>query len=148
MKTLHKIIASTLVYSMLTASAYAEGIFADMTNYKWAEESVEYLYNKGIVKGTSKLRYSPSAEMRRGDFALILQRYYNLSPVSDNYADITADMYYADAISALKGVEAYNGENFEPDRAITREEAIGLIYNVIYNTTGITAEQFSEDAAQ
>ena len=148
MKFSDKFIAVTLISSMLAMPAYAEGIFADMTNYKWAEESVEYLYNKGIVKGTSKVRYSPSAEMRRGDFALILQRYYNLTPVSDNYADISADMYYADAISAIKGVEAYIGENFEPERAITREEAVGLIYSVIYNTTGITEEQFCEDAAQ
>ncbi|MEE1224160.1 MAG: S-layer homology domain-containing protein [Clostridia bacterium] len=148
MKFSDKFMAVTLISSMLAMPAYAEGIFADMTNYKWAEESVEYLYNKGIVKGTSKVRYSPSAEMRRGDFALILQRYYNLTPVSDNYADISADMYYADAISSIKGVEAYIGENFEPERAITREEAVGLIYSVIYNTTGITEEQFCEDAAQ
>ena len=148
MKFSDKFIAVTLISSMLAMPAYAEGIFADMTNYKWAEESVEYLYNKGIVKGTSKVRYSPSAEMRRGDFALILQRYYNLTPVSDNYADISADMYYADAISSIKGVEAYTGENFEPERAITREEAVGLIYSVIYNTTGSTEEQFCEDAAQ
>ena len=73
MKFSDKFMAVTLISSMLAMPAYAEGIFADMTNYKWAEESVEYLYNKGIVKGTSKVRYSPSAEMRRGDFALILQ---------------------------------------------------------------------------
>lgn len=148
MKILNKIIAVSLISSALTVPVCAEEIFADMSNYGWAVESVEYLYNKGIVEGVSKFKYSPSAQMRRGDFALILYRYYNLEKSSDNYADMDDGMYFSDAVSALKGINAYSEIDFEPNRAITREEAVELIYNTIYNTVGVTETQFSEDASQ
>lgn len=135
--------------ALMPSAIYAQNRFTDMKDYEWAQESVNSLYEMGIINGTSDTKYSPAAEMKRGDFALMLSRYFELSGADgENYSDVNTDMYYADAILNLKTAGAYDGDLFEPERAVTREEAMGLIYNTLYNTTGVSEEQFSDNAAQ
>lgn len=149
MKKSKKIIAAALIAALLPNVIYAQSRFTDMDDYEWAQESVDALYERGVIKGTSDTEYSPAAEMKRGDFALMLARYFELSGADgENYSDVNGDTYYADAILNLKAAGAYDGDLFEPERTVTREEAMSLIYNTLYNTVGVSEEQFSDNAAQ
>ena len=144
-----KIIAAILVLAALPSVIHAQSRFTDMKDYGWAIESVEALYDKGVIKGTSKTQFSPASEMKRGDFALMTERFFSLEPgYGENYSDVKDDAYYSEALLKIKTLGAYDSDNFEPERAITREEAIGLIYNVIYQKIGVREDQFSEDSAQ
>jgi hypothetical protein len=144
----NKIIAALLAAALLPTSVYSQGTFTDMEGYDWALESVEYLHEKGIIQGVTETEYAPAAKMKRGDFALMIARYFELkSGEGENYSDVSGDTYYADALLSIKSLGAYDADTFEPERPITREEAMGLIYNVIYNTIGFSPTQFSEDAA-
>lgn len=144
-----KIIAVLLIAAVMPSAIYAQSRFTDMNGYEWAQSSVENLYLKGIIKGTSSTHFSPAAEIKRGDFALMTARFFELEGGGGrNYSDVENDLYYAGALLSIKTLGAYTGDEFEPERPITREEAAGLIYNVIYNTVGFNEEQFSENAAQ
>ncbi len=144
-----RITAAVLAAATVTGMhVYAAG-FTDMKNYEWAQQSVNVLSQMGVIKGVSETEFSPGTYMKRGDFAMLLSRYFSLEETYGlNYSDVPYDSYYADAILRIKAQKIYEGETFEPERAITREEAAGLIYNAIYNTSGITEEQFCDNAAQ
>ena len=49
---------------------------------------------------------------------------------TDNFADVPADSYYAEAIAIAKaaGIAKGSGENFMPEATITRQDLITLAY--------------------
>lgn len=138
----------TAISLLFTSFAYAENPFTDLDGYDWAAESIDYLYGTGIVKGVETDKFGPEQYMKRGDYALLLTRYFGLSSSSaSNYEDVKANAYYASATATLKEYKVVTTGFFYPERALTREDAVGMIYNTVYNTTGVSDEAFSDDPA-
>lgn len=105
--------------------------FTDLGGYGWAEESIYFLKDKGIINGTSETEYSPANNIKRGDFILILTRMLGInSEFTDSFADVPADSYYYNAIGSAKaaGIAKGSGENFMPEENITRQDLITLAY--------------------
>lgn len=111
------------------------GQFVDLANYPWATESIYSLKEKGIITGTSETTFSPAANIKRGDFILILTRMLGITGGSDNFADVPAGSYYYDAISSAKaaGIAKGDGDHFMPDHSITRQDLITLAYRAFLN---------------
>ena len=112
--------------------------FADLAGYDWALEAISRLVSKEIVTGTSETTFSPAANLKRGDFALMLYRAVDLSPLysgadTRQFADVPGGSYYHDAIYALKraGIAQGDGENFNPESSITRQDAMVLIFRTL-----------------
>ena len=129
-------------------SLYFDDMSDDTNDYTWAADSVDYLYLNGTVIGVGDNCYNPSGTITRGDFALMLVRAYHLTANgSASFTDVPADSYYADAvrIAALRGiVNGYNGY-FSPEDALTRQDAMLMIYNTLKaegktTTNGLTAD--------
>lgn len=49
--------------------------FKDITNH-WAKQDIEYLANKGIVKGVDGMKFAPNKGMKAIDFKTLLSRIY------------------------------------------------------------------------
>jgi len=105
--------------------------FKDVTTtYSWAASYIDYLFEKGIVNGTGNNNYSPSSNVTRGDFMLMLYRALKLSGTDrGNFSDVPKDSYYYRAIAIAKslGIAKGYGDNFMPQAGITREDAMVLV---------------------
>jgi M6 family metalloprotease-like protein len=58
----------------------AEGLFADLDGFEWAQDWVEQLYKEGITSGCSlePLQYCPGKPVTRSELAVFLSRAFNL----------------------------------------------------------------------
>lgn len=112
--------------------------FADMGSYDGTEQAaVDYLYENGIVSGVDRENYGPSQPIRRGDFALMLCKSFNLyAPPSDNegFRDVSDDAYYAKAVNTLRyhGIVAGSGNNlYHPNDLLSRQDAILMVQKTL-----------------
>ena len=98
----------------------------------WAETYIRELFGKGIVTGVSATRYAPSANIKRGDFVLMLYRTAGSPSVSGSctFSDVKADAYYAKALTWAQQQDIAKGDNgvFHPTNDLSRQEAFALIH--------------------
>lgn len=115
--------------------------FTDIESYAWAKDSIYTLKNRGIISGISETEFAPSNHIKRGDFVLILTRMLGISnEFTENFADVSADSYYYNAIGSAKaaGIASGDGDNFMPEATITRQDLITLAYRAFLNQGYIT----------
>lgn len=114
--------------------AAASRLYNDMGRHGWAVDAVEFLSQDGTVQGVGGGRYNPTGQITKGDFALMLVRAFGFTASSTvRFNDVPADSYYAQAISVahqLGIATGYNG-SFEPRRALTRQEAMLMVYQAL-----------------
>ncbi len=109
----------------------ASKYFDDLaTDHVWAIQAVDYLYEKSVITGTGDRMFSPGANLKRGDFMIMLVKAFNLrADTRDNFADVPNDSYYAAAIATAKalGIAKGDGTNFSPESSISRQDALAFI---------------------
>lgn len=108
--------------------------YNDMGRHGWAVDAVEFLSRDGTIQGVGNGRYNPTGQITKGDFALMLVRAFGFRASNTvSFKDVPADSYYAQAISVahqLGIATGYNG-SFEPKRALTRQEAMLMVYRAL-----------------
>lgn len=109
---------------------FVRKVFNDLDNVPWAREQIEVLASKGILKGTSEMKYTPEANISRAEFLYSLVRTLGVDARVDvNFDDINIDAYYYKEIGIAKkmGFTAGSGNNrFNPDQSITRQDMMAL----------------------
>lgn len=109
--------------------------FNDMSNHAWAADAVDFLYVNDISNGVGGGRYAPSATLSRGDFTLMLVRTFGFTSSSVvRFSDVPTSSYYAGAISTAKALGISVGESgnyFYPKQAISRQDAMVMLYNAL-----------------
>lgn len=118
------------------SSTGSSSYFTDMGNHSWAAPSVDYLYQNGVTNGVSATSFAPNQPILRRDFVLMLYRAFRFgggSAVNTGFADVPANAYYAQAVSAAKQLGIANGAggNFMPNSQITRQDAMVMIKNAM-----------------
>ena len=107
--------------------------FTDVSEKDWFYGDVMFVYENGLMLGTSKTLFSPHGTATRGMMATILWRMEG-SPVpkgKNSFTDVEAGKWYADAITwtAENGIFAgYGKDKFGPDDPITREQLAAIFY--------------------
>ena len=107
--------------------------FTDVFEKDWFYGDVMFVYENGLMLGTSKTLFSPHGTATRGMMATILWRMEG-SPApkgKNSFTDVEAGKWYADAITwtAENGIFAgYGKDKFGPDDPITREQLAAIFY--------------------
>lgn len=110
--------------------------FADVAADAWYADAVQYVYENGMMSGTSKTTFSPNLTTTRGMIVTILYRLEGSPDLSNEnlgypYADVDANAYYADAVYWARQngiVFGMSAEQFAPNDAITREQMAAILY--------------------
>lgn len=129
--------------------------FQDVPAAAWYRFAVDYVYDRGIMSGTSATTFSPDGTVTRGMVAQILYAMEGKPAVSGTgvFTDVNRNDWYADAVNwaAENGLVAGVGEGlFAPNDSITREQLAVILYRYAqykqYDTTqsGSGADVFSD----
>lgn len=119
--------------------------FTDVRTGDWWYGNVLYVYEKGLMTGTSQTTFSPQATTTRGMIVTILHRLAG-SPGAGGapFTDVSAGQYYAVPIAwaASHGiVNGYDAARFGPNDPITREQMAAILYRYAdrmgYDTTAL-----------
>ena len=110
--------------------------FADVAADAWYADAVQYVYENGMMSGTSETAFSPDLTTTRGMIVTILYRLEGSPDLSNEnlgypYADVDANAYYADAVYWARQngiVSGMSAEQFAPNNAITREQMAAILY--------------------
>ncbi len=134
-----------------------EDIFGDVVNH-WAIDSIQFVYDRGIMTGSSGKNFSPDAQMSRGMLITALGRLGGINILdftSVSFNDVSASSYYAPYAewSLISNITRGTGsKNFSPDNNVTREELAVILVNFAkamgYELpSGEGAESFVDDGA-
>lgn len=114
--------------------------FEDVSPDDWFYSAVQYVYQRGMLKGTSATEFSPGSIVTRGMIVTILHRLEGEpGAAAAGFSDVAADQWYADAVNwaAANGiVNGYSSEKFGPNDTVTREQLATILYRYV-GTKGI-----------
>ena len=132
---LKKIISAILVLVMLcgslmigTASAADENVlpFKDVGAKKWFYDAVKYVYDGGLMNGTSSDKFEPNGQLSRAMFITILGRLAGAEQKESNvFPDIKKNSWYSGYVGwAVEAgvVKGYDDGTFKPNKSLSRQE--------------------------
>lgn len=107
--------------------------FTDVAEGTWYADAVGYVYQQGLMTGTSENRFSPDVTTSRAMIVTMLYRLEGSPAVSGSasFPDVAAGQWCADAVawaSANGIVTGYDNGNFGPEDTITREQLAVIFY--------------------
>lgn len=124
------------------AVVYVQKSFEDMNGSAWAKKSVEVLASKGIISGTSQTTFSPSANISRADYLVLLINTLGLTAqFESNFEDVKEGTYYYEAVGIAKqlGITLGVGNNrFNPKESISRQDMMVLTARALQKFKNLT----------
>ena len=107
--------------------------FSDVNDDDWFFDVVRYVYEQGLMTGTSDREFSPNLTTTRGMIVSILNRLEN-GPTAEaaGFTDVADGDWYAEAVNwaAREGIVAgYEDNTFRPNDPITREQLAAMLMN-------------------
>ena len=106
--------------------------FADVTASDWFYDAVAYVYNNGLMTGTSDTTFSPNATTTRGMLVTILHRLEGEPAANDaGFTDVENGAWYQAAVdwAAANGIVNGTSETtFDPNGTLTREQMAAILY--------------------
>lgn len=135
-RILSLILSIAMILGMLPAAAFAaNNTFSDVKENDWFYDSVQYVYEKGMMVGTGANTFSPNETTTRGMVVAILHRLEGTPDADEvDFVDVPAGKWYANAVawaSANGIVFGYGNGLFGPDDAITREQMAAILYRYV-----------------
>ena len=134
--------------------------FADVAAGSWYEDAVSYVYNEGLMNGTTDTAFSPEQSISRAMFVTMLYRLAGMPGVettaSGLFTDCGDDLWYSNAVvwAVENGITTgLTDTTFVPNQPLTREQMAVFIYRYIeymgggYSAEVPTATVFSDNAA-
>ena len=149
----------TLLLNVVQKTKSSQFSDVNANSYKWAADSVDFLYVEEVANGTSSSKYSPASSIKRGDFMLMLYRAFleedyddynvttNFSDMTKGTTDYTKETYQAVGVAKALGIAQGTGGKFNPNNYITRQEAMALIYRTLDEVNYSLSYSVSTDAS-
>ena len=121
----------------------------------WALNSIQFVYDRGIMTGTSGEQFSPDARMNRGMLITALGRLAGINSLdftSGSFNDVDISSYYGPyAEWSLRNniTRGTGSNNFSPDNPVMREELAVILVNFAkamgyYLPSGEGAQSFAD----
>ena len=140
------LLVSTMVLSSTPALIWA----SDYENH-WAAEAIDRWKDRGIVDGFEDGSFKPNEAITKAQFAKILTEIFGLTETKEAkaYQDVSADKWYSEYISKISdaGIMYEEGEKFNPNAFITREEAAYALANAYKLSPHATQSKVFADEA-
>lgn len=106
--------------------------FQDVRPGDWCYDAVRYVFEAGLMNGTSATAFTPNTPTTRGQIVAILYRLEGSPAVGTNpFSDVAPGAYYAAAVSWASSngiVNGYGDGTFRPNNLITREQLAAFLY--------------------
>lgn len=107
--------------------------FTDVSEGDWFYNPVVYVYENGLMTGTSDTTFAPNIATTRGMLVSILHRLEGgPSAESAGFSDVNDGDWYAQAVNWAASVGVVNGFDdgtFQPNAALTREQLAAILRN-------------------
>lgn len=101
----------------------------------WARDAILTAYMNGWLEGVSPTMFSPNASLTRAQAATILVRMTGLMPMKSSFTFDDCSGHWAQAyIDTAKKygiVSGTGGNDFKPDRSVTRAEMAVMLNNIL-----------------
>jgi photosystem II stability/assembly factor-like uncharacterized protein len=129
-----------MIFKTAQFSMYACGFnkvtFNDVSEDIWYGVPVDFIAARLITTGTGGGKFSPDRNLTRAEYLVMLMRALELAPDNspkDNFAD-AGSAYYTGYLAAAKRLgiaEGIRENRYAPDRAVTRQEMLTMMYNAL-----------------
>lgn len=140
----------------LTNSTYtiiaSDKTFKDVDTH-WAKSYINDMSSRLIISGADKDNFEPNKSITRAEFAAIIVKALGLKSnpsTKSEFADIKTNTWYYEYVCTAKEyglISGYSVNAFMPNKAITREEAMTIIYKAMKLTkleTGLNNQSILE----
>jgi len=127
-------IGSSAIPLISATSAFAQTTFNDVPTSYWAQPFIQELASRDILKGFPDGGFRPNDPVTRAQFAAILSKATNKSPIRGDvsFVDVSSNYWAASAIqkSYTTGfMSGYPGNIFEPTQNIPRVQILVSLAN-------------------
>ena len=118
--------------------------FTDVSDSDWFYDPVCFVYENGLMTGTSATTFEPNTSLSRAMLVAVLHRLEG-SPAASagDFTDVAEGDWYAQAVNWAASVGVVNGMGdgtFQPNAAITREQLAAILRNyAAYKGLDVTA---------
>ena len=132
-RLLTAVIAAALVIATIPTALAAGGIFSDVPNGAWYADAVDYVYEHGIMNGTSATTFSPNTPMTRAMLVTVLHRAAGSPSAATGtaFSDVPSGAYYTDAVawaSANGIVTGYGNGRFGSNDPVSRAQIAAILW--------------------
>ena len=107
--------------------------FTDVSEGDWFYNPVCFVFEKGLMTGTSATTFEPNTSLSRAMLVAVLHRLEGSPAASGgDFTDVSGSDWYATAVNwaAASGITSGTGDgNFSPNTAITREQLAAILMN-------------------
>ncbi|WP_250278249.1 S-layer homology domain-containing protein [[Clostridium] colinum] len=106
--------------------------FSDTSGH-WANSSIKYLADRGIINGVSETSFKPNDNITRAEFVTLLAKMDNINEnkyKSENFTDVSSTAWFNPYVDWAYKVGITNGTTnttFAPNAKITREQMAVMI---------------------
>ena len=124
--------------------------FTDVNPGDWFYENVMGATQKGYVNGLGNGLFGPYQSTTRAQFASMIANvmgYVDDPDAESRFTDVPDDHWGKGAITFCYDnniISGYDDGTFQPDKAVTREEAASIMKNA-FKLTGTTTDKFTDD---
>lgn len=127
-----------------TAVTPVVGAFTDVSEDNWFFEAVSYVFERGLMVGTSDSTFSPDRTVSRSMLVTVLYSLDGAPAVSSDspFTDVQPGQWFASpVIWAMENnlISGYGDGTFGADSNLSREQAVVILYNYAkfkgYDTT-------------
>lgn len=112
--------------------------FSDVDQEMWYADAVGYMEKNNYISGYKDGTFKPNKKISRAEFAALVSRYLNLDMPGDiSFRDVKTTDWYYNPIAQMVSGGYMNGKSknkFDPDKAITRAEALSVLVKVANRT--------------
>jgi len=116
--------------------------FGDIVRPSFYAAAVDWLFSEELTTGRTPTSYAPDGSLTRAEFATFLFRLAGepAGAPTSGFGDVVSGSFYEDAVDWLKWRELTTGTSpttYDPDRAISRAEAVTFLYRLNLKAEGI-----------
>lgn len=140
-----------MIATIPTALA-AGGIFSDVPNGAWYADAVDYVYEHGIMNGTSATTFSPNTPMTRAMLVTVLHRAAGSPSTATGtaFSDVPSGAYYTGAVawaSANGIVTGYGNGRFGSNDPVSRAQIAAILWRYAGSPSAEAGQDFADESS-